>query len=110
MSMLPTETVLFKIYTKTVPDSFGDTKLEFVEEVEVGKCLVQPGAVSDLSEGFNLQESQLVTIHIPKTYKTPLQNCEAVIRGVTYNIVAAPIGVTSSPLQWDRHVVCEVAK
>lgn len=108
LNLLPTETVLFKIYERpTEPDDFGDVKPILVREDTVEGCLVSRPTEEDMMRGFELNHINNVVIHIPKTYTQSVRNCKAIIRGEEYMVILTPLSVTESPLQWNRSVVCE---
>lgn len=106
MTLLPTETVTFRVVTGESTDDFGDTHLTYEDHV-VTDCLVEPGSATELAQGYDLNQDTTVTVHLPDNFTEELVNATAVVRGLDYRVVRSPIAYTRSPLQWNRHVVLE---
>lgn len=108
-NLLPTETVILKIASKTPPDDFGQVKTIYTDHV-VENCLVQAGITSELQQQLQLNLLEAVTVHIPASFNLNTLAGKAIIRGNEYNIISSPIGVTESPLIWNRSIICERVK
>lgn len=107
-TLLPTETIVVFLPVEGATNDFGEAVLSFPEEgVEVTGCLIQPGASSELGPlTLELLQKELLTIHLPKTFKSDCKNAKVIVRGQEYEVLAAFLPVTSSPLPWDRQLLC----
>lgn len=108
-TLLPTEAITVFLPVEGATNDFGEAVLSFPEEGEViAGCLIQPGTSTELSPlTLELLQKELLTIHLPKTFKNDCKNAKVIVRGQEYEVLAAFLPVTSSPLPWDRQLLCE---
>ena len=107
--LLGTETVT--VLRPTV--SYGEHMREQTEwgEETVAGCLVRPGATSNLSDPERVHgDAAALTVHVPKSYTSPLRGCRVRVRGVEYEVGGDPDAYMeeNTPGPWNRSVPLEV--
>ena len=77
---------------------------------EAVRCVVCPGATSDLGADRPNGVQVAYTLHFPKTYRGDLRGCSVEVRGEVFDVVGDPMRTAeaATPGPWNRAV--EVAR
>lgn len=108
LSLIPTETVT--VLRPTVGrDDLGEiTEGEPVRE-DV-RCVVCPGATSDMDATRPEGVTVAYTIHFPKIYAGSLRGCSVEVRGETYDVVGDPQRTTDAATPGPWNLAVEVTR
>lgn len=107
-SLIPTEAVT--VIRPTVErDDLGEP-IEAEASREEVRCVVCPGATSDM--GATRPEGVTVsyTLHFPKTYAGSLRGCSVEVRGTRYDVVGDPQRTTEAATPGPWNMAVEVAR
>ena len=108
LSLIPTEAVT--VIRPTVErDDLGEP-IEAGASCEEVRCVVCPGAISDMDATRPEGVTVSYTLHFPKTYAGSLRGCSVEVRGTRYDVVGDPQRATeaATPGLWNMAV--EVAR
>lgn len=104
LSLIPTEGVAVIRPTVELDDlgepTFGEPTREEV------RCVVCPGATSDMDATRPEGVTVAYTLHFPKTYSGSLRGCSVEVRGTRYDVVGDPQRTTdaATPGPWNLPV------
>lgn len=94
LSLIPTEAVA--VIRPTVErDDLGEPTLGEPTREEV-RCVVCPGATSDMDATRQEGVTVAYTLHFPKTYSGSLRGCSVEVRGTRYDVVGDPQRTTDA--------------
>ena len=110
INFLPTENVLIKISANSSLNDFGEATISSYEIYEVPDCLIEYPEANEMALQTSLNNTEVVKIHIPKTFKKDLLNSIVVLRGNDYRTISSPSALSFSPLIWNRYIICERVK
>lgn len=107
-SLIPTEAVT--VIRPTVErDDLGEP-IEAGASREEVRCVVCPGATSDLGAERPNGVRIAYTLHFPKTYKGDLRGCSVEVRGTRYDVVGDPQRTTEAATPGPWNMAVEVAR
>lgn len=104
LSLISTEAVA--VIRPTVElDDLGEPTLGEPTREEV-RCVVCPGATSDMDATRPEGVTVAYTLHFPKTYSGSLRGCSVEVRGTRYDVVGDPQRTTdaATPGPWNLPV------
>lgn len=104
LSLIPTETVTV-LRPSVERDDLGEITEGEPTREEV-RCVVCPGATSDMDATRPEGVTVAYTLHFPKTYAGSLRGCSVEVRGEAYDVVGDPQRTTdaATPGPWDMAV------
>lgn len=104
LSLIPTEAVTVIRHT-VERDDLGEPTLGEPTREEV-RCVVCPGATSDMDAMRPEGVTVAYTLHFPKTYAGSLRGCSVEVRGTRYDVVGDPQRTTdaATPGPWNLPV------
>lgn len=108
LSLIPTEPV-----TVIRPTAGRDDLGEPVgggEVREVVRCVVCPGATSDMDATRPEGVTVSYTLHFPKTYTGDLRGCSVEVRGERYDVVGDPQRTTEAATPGPFDMAAEVTR
>lgn len=74
------------------------------------RCVVCPGATSDMDATRPEGVTVAYTIHFPKTYAGSLRGCSVEVRGETYDVVGDPQRTTDAATPGPWNLAVEVTR
>lgn len=108
LSLIPTEAVA--VIRPTVErDDLGEPTLGEPTRDEV-RCVVCPGATSDMEATRPEGVTVAYTLHFPKTYSGSLRGCSVEVRGTRYDVVGDPQRTTDSATPGPWNLAVEVTR
>lgn len=108
LSLIPTEPVV--VVRPTVGrDDLGEPTLAEPTHDEV-RCVVCPGATSDMDATRPEGVTVAYTLHFPKTYAGSLRGCSVEVRGETYDVVGDPQRTTGAATPGPWNLAVEVTR
>ena len=108
LSILPTETVT--VFPPTVArDGLGEPTFGEPTREDV-RCVVCPGATSDMDATRPDGVTVAYTVHFPKTYTGELRGCSIEVRGVAYDVVGDPQRTTGAATPGPFDMAAEVTR
>lgn len=103
LSLIPTEPVT--VVRPTVErDDLGEPTREEV------RCVVCPGATSDMDATRPEGVTVAYTLHFPKTYSGSLRGCSVEVRGTRYDVVGDPQRTTDAATPGPWNLAVEVTR
>lgn len=108
LSLIPTEAVTVVRPTVTRDDLGETTEGEPVRED--ARCVVCPGATSDMDATRPEGVSVSYTLHFPKTYAGELRGCSVEVRGERYDVVGDPQRTTEAATPGPFDMAAEVTR
>ncbi len=108
LSLIPTEAVTVVRPTVTRDDLGETTEGEPVRE-DV-RCVVCPGATSDMDATRPEGVTVSYTLHFPKTYAGVLRGCSVEVRGERYDVVGDPQRTTEAATPGPFNMAAEVTR
>ena len=106
LSLIPTEAVT--VIRPTVErDDLGEP-VETGTSREAVRCVVCPGATSDMDATRPEGLTVAYTLHFPKTYSESLRGCSVEVRGETYDVVGDPQRTTEAATPGPFNLTVEV--
>ena len=93
-SLIPTETVTV-LRPSVERDDLGEPTLGEPTR-EAVRCVVCPGATSDMDATRPEGVTVAYTLHFPKTYSGSLRGCSVEVRGIRYDVVGDPQRTTDA--------------
>lgn len=107
-SLIPTEPVA--VIRPTVErDDLGEPVFGEPTREEV-RCVVCPGATSDMDATRPEGVTVAYTLHFPKTYAGSLRGCSVEVRGETYDVVGDPQRTTDAATPGPWNLAVEVTR
>lgn len=107
-SLIPTEAVT--VIRPTVErDDLGEPIGAGASREEV-RCVVCPGATSDMDATRPEGVTVSYTLHFPKTYAGSLRGCSVEVRGTRYDVVGDPQRTTEAATPGPWNMAVEVAR
>lgn len=107
-SLIPTEAVT--VISPTVErDDLGEPTEAGASREEV-RCVVCPGATSDMDAARPEGVTASYTLHFPKTYAGSLRGCSVEVRGIRYDVVGDPQRTTEAATPGPWNMAVEVAR
>lgn len=108
LSLIPTEAVTV-LRPSVERDDLGEiTEGESARE-EV-RCVVCPGATSDMDATRPEGVTVAYTLHFPKTYAGGLRGCSVEVRGTRYDVVGDPQRTTDAATPGPFNLAVEVTR
>lgn len=108
ISLIPTEAVA--VIRPTVGrDDLGEPTLGEPTR-EAVRCVVCPGATSDMDATRPEGVTVAYTLHFPKTYAESLRGCSVEVRGETYDVVGDPQRTTDAATPGPFDMAVEVTR
>lgn len=108
LSLIPTEAVT--VVRPTVErDDLGEPTLGEPSREEV-RCVVCPGATSDMDATRPEGVTVAYTLHFPKTYARGLRGCSVEVRGTRYDVVGDPQRTTCAATPGPFDMAVEVTR
>ena len=108
ISLIPTESVA--VIRPTVGrDDLGEPTLGEPTR-EAVRCVVCPGATSDMDATRPEGVTVAYTIHFPKTYAGSLRGCSVEVRGEAFAVVGDPMRTTEAATPGAWNMAVEVAR
>lgn len=108
LSLIPTEPVT--VLRPTVErDDLGELVFDEPTREEV-RCVVCPGATSDMDATRPEGVTVAYTLHFPKTYAGSLRGCSVEVRGETYDVVGDPQRTTEAATPGPFNLTVEVTR
>lgn len=108
LSLIPTEPVV--VVRPTVGrDDLGEPVDAGASREEV-RCVVCPGATSDMNATRPEGVTVAYTLHFPKTYAGSLRGCSVEVRGETYDVVGDPQRTTDAATPGPWNLAVEVTR
>ena len=77
---------------------------------EAVRCVVCPGATSDMDATRPEGVAVAYTLHFPKTYSGSLRGCSVEVRGETYDVVGDPQRTTEAATPGPFNMAAEVTR
>lgn len=108
LSLIPTEAV-----TVLRPSVERDDLGEITEREparEEARCVVCPGATSDMDATRPEGVTVAYTLHFPKTYAGSLRGCSVEVRGARYDVVGDPQRTTDAATPGPWNLAVEVTR
>lgn len=107
-SLIPTEAVT--VIRPTVErDDLGEP-IEAGASREEVRCVVCPGATSDMDATRPEGVTVSYTLHFPKTYAGSLRGCSVEVRGTRYDVVGDPQRASEAATPGPWNMAVEVAR
>lgn len=106
LSLIPTEAVTV-IRPTAGRDDLGEP-VETGTSREAVRCVVCPGATSDMDATRPEGVAVAYTLHFPKTYSGSLRGCSVEVRGETYDVVGDPQRTTEAATPGPFNMAAEV--
>ncbi len=108
LSLIPTEPVV--VVRPTVGrDDLGEPVDAGASREEV-RCVVCPGATSDMDATRPEGVTVAYTLHFPKTHVGSLRGCSVEVRGETYDVVGDPQRTTDAATPGPWNLAVEVTR
>lgn len=108
LSLIPTEVVT--VVRPTVErDDLGESTLGEPTR-EAVRCVVCPGATSDMDATRPEGVTVAYTLHFPKTYAGSLRGCSVEVRGEAYDVVGDPQRTTDAATPGPFDMAVEVTR
>lgn len=108
LSLIPTETVT--VIRPTVErDDLGEITGAEPTREDV-RCVVCPGATSDMDATRPEGVTVAYTLHFPKTYARGLRGCSVEVRGTRYDVVGDPQRTTDAATPGPFNLPVEVTR
>ena len=108
VSLIPTEAVT--VIRPTVErDDLGEP-IEAGASREEVRCVVCPGATSDMDATRPEGVTVSYTLHFPKTYAGNLRGCSVEVRGEVFGVVGDPQRTTEAATPGPWNMAVEVAR
>lgn len=108
LSLIPTEQVTV-IRPTAGRDDLGEP-VETGTSREAVRCVVCPGATSDMDATRPEGVAVAYTLHFPKTYSGSLRGCSVEVRGETYDVVGDPQRTTEAATPGPFNLTVEVTR
>lgn len=108
LSLIPTEAVTV-IRPTAGRDDLGEP-VETGTSREAVRCVVCPGATSDMDATRPEGVAVAYTLHFPKTYSGSLRGCSVEVRGETYDVVGDPQRTTEAATPGPFNLTVEVTR
>lgn len=108
LSLIPTETVTV-LRPSVGRDDLGEITEGEPTREEV-RCVVCPGATSDMDATRPEGVTVAYTIHFPKTYAGSLRGCSVEVRGEAYDVVGDPQRTTDAATPGPWNLAVEVTR
>lgn len=108
LSLIPTETVTV-LRPSVERDDLGEITEGEPTREEV-RCVVCPGATSDMDATRPEGVTVAFTLHFPKTYAGSLRGCSVEVRGARYDVVGDPQRTTDAATPGPFDMAVEVAR
>lgn len=108
LSLIPTEAVTV-IRPTAGRDDLGEP-VETGTSREAVRCVVCPGATSDMDATRPEGVAVAYTLHFPKTYSGSLRGCSVEVRGETYDVVGGPQRTTEAATPGPFNLTVEVTR
>lgn len=108
LSLIPTEAVTV-IRPTAGRDDLGEP-VETGTSREAVRCVVCPGATSDMDATRPEGVAVAYTLHFPKTYSWSLRGCSVEVRGETYDVVGDPQRTTEAATPGPFNLTVEVTR
>ena len=108
LSLIPTEQVAV-IRSTIERDDLGEPVFGEQAREEV-RCVVCPGATSDMDATRPEGVAVVYTLHFPKTYSGSLRGCSVEVRGETYDVVGDPQRTTETATPGPFNLTVEVTR
>ena len=108
LSLIPTEPVTV-IRPTLGRDDLGEITEGEPTREEV-RCVVCPGATSDMDATRPEGVTVAYTLHFPKTYAGSLRGCSVEVRGETYDVVGDPQRTTDAATPGPFNMAVEVTR
>lgn len=107
-SLIPDEAVT--VIRPTVErDDLGEP-IEAGASREEVRCVVCPGATSDMDATRPEGVTVSYTLHFPKTYKGDLRGCSVEVRGEAFDVVGDPMRTAEAATPGPWNMAVEVAR
>lgn len=106
LSLIPTEQVAV-LRPAVERDDLGEPTLGEPTREEV-RCVVCPGATSDMDATRPEGVAVAYTLHFPKTYAGSLRGCSVEVRGTRYDVVGDPQRTTDAATPGPFDMAAEV--
>lgn len=108
VSLIPTEAVT--VIRPTVErDDLGEP-IEAGASREEVRCVVCPGATSDMDATRPEGVTVSYTLHFPKTYKGDLRGCSVEVRSEVFDVVGDPMRTNEAATPGPWNMAVEVAR
>lgn len=108
LSLIPTETVTV-LRPSVGRDDLGEIT-EGEPTREKVRCVVCPGATSDMDATRPEGVTVAYTLHFPKTYAGSLRGCSVEVRGTRYDVVGDPQRTTDAATPGPWNLTVEVTR
>lgn len=108
LSLIPTETVTV-LRPSVECDDLGEITEGEPTREEV-RCVVCPGATSDMDATRPEGVTVAYTLHFPKTYAGSLRGCSVEVRGTRYDVVGDPQRTTEAATPGPFDMAVEVTR
>lgn len=108
LSLIPTEAVTV-IRPTAGRDDLGEP-VETGTSREAVRCVVCPGATSDMDATRPEGVTVAFTLHFPKTYSGSLRGCSVEVRGEAYDVVGDPQRTTEAATPGPFNLAVEVTR
>ena len=108
LSLVPTEAVTV-VRTTVTRDDLGEIA-EGEPVREDVRCVVCPGATSDMDATRPEGVTVSYTLHFPKTYTGDLRGCSVEVRGTRYDVVGDPQRTTEAATPGPFDMAAEVTR
>lgn len=108
LSLIPTETVTV-LRPSVERDDLGEITEDEPTREEV-RCVVCPGATSDMDATRPEGVTVAYTLHFPKTYAGILRGCSVEVRGTRYDVVGDPQRTTEAATPGPFDMAAEVTR
>lgn len=108
LSLIPTETVTV-LRPSVERDDLGEITEGEPTREEV-RCVVCPGATSNMDATRPEGVAVAYTLHFPKTYAGSLRGCSVEVRGARYDVVGDPQRTTDAGTPGPWNLAVEVTR
>ena len=108
ISLIPTEAVTV-LRPSVERDDLGEPTRGEPTREEV-RCVVCPGATSDMDATRLEGVTVAYTLHFPKTYAGSLRGCSVEVRGARYDVVGDPQRTTDAATPGPWNLAVEVTR
>lgn len=108
LSLIPTEAVTV-VRPAAERDDLGEPTLGEPTR-EAVRCVVCPGATSDMDATRPEGVTVSYTLHFPKTYAGSLRGCSVEVRGEAYDVVGDPQRTTEEATPGPFNLAVEVTR
>lgn len=94
------------IHPIVIRDELGEPTESEPSRETLDNVVVVPGGTQDLDSTRPEGVTVALTLHIPKTYQTPLKGCTVEVRGTEYSVIGDPQYYTeaNTPGPWNMTV------